>query len=267
MTNDRATEPGAGGNRAGSREPVLRLQEVTRNFGGIKAVDGVSFHVMSGERRAVIGPNGAGKTTLFKLISREDRLSSGRIEYMGQNITRLPAHKVARMGLGRTYQITRIFGALTVEENVTLAAQGIRTGKFSMFRPVRTRKDLGDKAGEALRRSGLGKVVRTKAAELGHGQQRQLELAIALAGDPKVLLLDEPGAGLSTAERTQMRELITGLPAEITVLLIEHDMELALGLANLVTCMHNGRSVAQGTPAEIKANESVQNIYLGGGQR
>jgi branched-chain amino acid transport system ATP-binding protein len=252
-----------GGDGASARSPVLRLTEVTRNFGGLRAVDRVSFDVLPGERRAVIGPNGAGKTTLFKLISREDRLTSGRVEYMDRDITRLPTHRVARMGLGRTYQITRIFPALTVEDNVMLAVQGISKGKFTILRPATMQKKMTAKAAEVLERCGLDGVMRTTAAELGHGQQRQLELAIALAGDPKVLLLDEPGAGLSSAERAKMRDLVRDLPTEITVLLIEHDMELALGLADFVVCMHNGKTVAEGTPDEIKADENVQDIYLG----
>jgi branched-chain amino acid transport system ATP-binding protein len=243
--------------------PVLRLAGVTRNYGGLRAVDGVSFEVSAGERRAVIGPNGAGKTTLFKLISREERLTSGNIDYSGRDITRLPAHRVARMGLGRTYQITRIFPALTVMENLTLAAQGVRKGRFSMMRPVGAKGAVAEKARDAMDRTGLGEVADAAAAELGHGRQRQLELAIALAGDPKVLLLDEPGAGLSTPERSLMRDLVGQLPRTITVLLIEHDMELALGLADQVVCMHNGRTVAEGTPDAIQANEEVQDIYLG----
>lgn len=246
--------------------PVLRLAGVTRDYGGLRAVDGVSFEVSAGERRAVIGPNGAGKTTLFKLISREERLTSGSIDYRGRDITRLPSHRVARMGLGRTYQITRIFPALTVMENLTLAAQGVRKGRFSMIRPG-ARGEVAEKARDAVERTGLEEVANAAAAELGHGRQRQLELAIALAGDPTVLLLDEPGAGLSTPERSLMRDLVARLPREITVLLIEHDMELALGLADRVVCMHNGKTVAEGTPDDIQANEEVQDIYLGRSQQ
>jgi branched-chain amino acid transport system ATP-binding protein len=249
-----------------SAHPVLRLDGVTRDYGGLRAVDRVSFEVSPGERRAVIGPNGAGKTTLFKLISREERLSSGSIDYTGHDITRLPAHRVARMGLGRTYQITRIFPALTVRENLILAAQGVRKGRFSMLRPVRAAGVVSEKAQDAMERTGLTEAAHAAAAELGHGRQRQLELAIALAGDPKLLLLDEPGAGLSMAERSVMRDLVGQLPRSITVLLIEHDMELALGLAERVICMHNGKTVAEGTPDDIKANEEVQDIYLGRSQ-
>ena len=244
---------------------ALRLQDVSRSYGGLRAVDSVSFDVAHGERRAVIGPNGAGKTTLFKLISGEERLSGGRVEFLGADVSRVPPHRVARRGLGRTYQITRVFPELSVEQNVMLAAQGIRKGKFTLLRPVTRSGAVVERARECLARVDLENVSGAKAAELGHGQQRQLELALALAADPRVLLLDEPGAGLSAAERGLMRELVRALPDDITLLLIEHDMELALGLSDYVTCMHNGRAVAEGTPDEIKSNEQVQDIYLGRG--
>jgi branched-chain amino acid transport system ATP-binding protein len=250
-----------------SPAPALRLEDATRDYGGLRAVDQVSLAVLPGERRAIIGPNGAGKTTLFKLISREERLTRGRVELLGQDVTRLPAHRVARMGLGRTYQITRVFPALPVQDNVVLAALGARGGKFQMLRTMRSRRDIVEVAREAIVQAGLEEVAKVRAAELGHGQQRQLELALALATDPKVLLLDEPGAGLATAERARMRELVHGLPEQLTLLLIEHDMELALGLADHVTCMHDGKVVAEGTPDEIKQDRHVQDLYLGRASR
>lgn len=246
-------------------ETALRLRDVSRSYGGLKAVDGVSLDVANGERRAIIGPNGAGKTTLFKLISGEERLSGGSVEFLGTDISKVPPHRVARRGLGRTYQITRIFLGLTVEQNVIMAAQGIRKGKFALLRPVTRSQVVVERARECLERVDLERSAGAIAGELGHGQQRQLELALALAADPRVLLLDEPGAGLSAAERALMRDLVRALPQETTVLLIEHDMELALNLSDNVTCMHNGRSIAEGTPDEIKSNQQVQDIYLGGG--
>ncbi|MQA99142.1 MAG: ATP-binding cassette domain-containing protein [Actinobacteria bacterium] len=218
---------------------------------------------MPGERLAVIGPNGAGKTTLFKLIAREERMTAGRVEFNGKDISRIPNYELARLGMGRTYQVTRIFPALTVQENVMLAAQGTRRGRFSMFAPARGNSSIRDPAREAIARVGLEKMAPITAAELGHGQQRQLELALALAMEPIVLLLDEPGAGLSASERGMMRELVASLPADITVLLIEHDMQLALGLADRCICMHNAKVIAEGTPEEIKADRKVQDIYLG----
>jgi branched-chain amino acid transport system ATP-binding protein len=252
-----------GGNGHG---PVLRLEEVTHHYGGVSAVDGVSLEVPRGERHVIIGPNGAGKTTLFKLISRLEPVSGGRIEMFGRDITRLTPHRVARLGLGRTYQITQLFPQLSVIENIMLAVHGSRPGKFTMFRSVLRQGENLEKAEQTLERVGLGELGGHVAAELGHGQQRQLEVGLALAADPKVVLLDEPGAGLS-ADRGRIRDLVSGLPKEITVLLIEHDMELALGLADRVTCLYNGACVASGTPEQIKEDERVQEVYLGGAGR
>jgi branched-chain amino acid transport system ATP-binding protein len=244
---------------------LLSLDGVTRRYGGVCAVDAVSLEVAPGERHVVIGPNGAGKTTLFKLISRLEPLSDGRIEMFGRDVSRMSAHKVARLGLARTYQITQVFPRLRVIENVMLAVLGSRPRKFRMLRSAMGDADAVRKAEETLERVGLGGLGGVLAAELGHGQQRQLEVGLALAGEPKLLLLDEPAAGLSGADRGTVRDLVAGLPEDITVLLIEHDMELALGLADRVTCLHNGATVAGGTPDEIKANQKVQDIYLGRG--
>jgi branched-chain amino acid transport system ATP-binding protein len=252
-------------NGSGGREPVLELTGVTRRYGGVCAVDGVTLSVGRGERHAVIGPNGAGKTTLFKLISRLEPVSEGRISMFGTDITKMAAHRVARRGLARTYQVTQVFPQLPVIENVLIAVQGQARGRLGILRSAMGRTDLVEKARATLARVGLEHHAELLASQLGHGQQRQLELGLALAGDPKVLLLDEPAAGLSGADRGMIRELVGGLSDEITVLLIEHDMELALGLADRVTCMHNGTPVATGTPDEIKADERVQDVYLGRG--
>lgn len=249
----------------GSGDLVLRLRDVSRYYGGIRAVDGVTFAVARGERRAVIGPNGAGKTTLFKLISREEACSEGSVEFLGRDITRVPAYRVAKLGMSRTYQITRVFPALSVLENVILACQALQPGSFQMLRSVMRRRSIIEQAELAIETVGLGAVTRSPASELGHGEQRQLELGIALSQEPTLLLLDEPAAGLSAAERGLMRELMRNLPEDMTVLLIEHDMELALGLADYVTCLNNGSQVAEGTPEEIKNDERVRNIYLGKG--
>jgi len=246
--------------------PVLRLTGVCRHYGGLQAVSDVSLEVASGERRAVIGPNGAGKTTLFKMISREEPTTKGRVEFLGRDITKMPAYRVAKLGLSRTYQITRVFPSLSVLENVVLATQGLRPGKYQMFKAAMSNKSLVEESERAVERVGLQHVAKTPAAELGHGEQRQLELGIALAQKPKLLLLDEPAAGLSAAERGMMRDLVRDLPEDMTLLLIEHDMELALGLADYVTCLHNGSQVAEGNPEEIKNNERVQDIYLGRGE-
>ena len=245
---------------------VLQLDGVTRRYGGVCAVDDVSIEVSEGERHVVIGPNGAGKTTLFKLVSRLEPCSDGRIRVFGKDVTRMAPHRVAHLGLARTYQITQVFPALTALENVLLAVQGPLRSKFRMLRPALGQRSLVTKARDTLARVGLEGREERIAAELGHGEQRQLELGLALASDPKLLLLDEPAAGLSGADRGMIRDLVRGLPDDITVLLIEHDMELALGLADRVTCLHNGAMVVQGTPQEIKRDERVQDIYLGRGE-
>ena len=253
-------------NGSADGEPVLELTGVTRRYGGVCAVEDVSLSVRAGERRAVIGPNGAGKTTLFKLISRLEPVSAGRITLFGTDVTRMSAHRVARLGLGRTYQVTQVFPQLTVIENLLIAVRGKAGGRFGILRSATGRGALVDKAYETLERVGLEGLEDALASELGHGQQRQLELGLALAGDPKLLLLDEPAAGLSGADRGMIRSLVGDLSPDITVLLIEHDMELALGLADRVTCLHNGTQVAEGTPEEIKADQRVQDVYLGRGE-
>lgn len=246
---------------------AVRLRGVSRRYGGVTAVDDLTLDVPRGSRHVIIGPNGAGKTTLFKMISRQEPVSAGRIELFGHDVTRMSAYRVAKLGLARTYQITQVFPQLTVMENEMLAVQGLQRSKFRMLRSAMGQKVLAEKAEATLARVGLDPFMHVKAAELGHGQQRQLELGLALAVDPRFLLLDEPAAGLSGADRGIIRELVRSLPEEITVLLIEHDMELALGLADQVTCLHNGACVAEGTPDAIRADQRVQDIYLGRGDR
>ena len=215
------------------------------------------------ERRAIIGPNGAGKTTLFRLISGEHALTRGRIRLFGEDITRLPVHARVSRGLGRTYQITNVFPALSVEDNVMLAALGLSRRKFQPLLPVRRRGSDYERVERALADVGLAERAREPVRRLSHGEQRQLELALALVGQPRVLLLDEPAAGLSSLERRRMAELIRALPRELTLVIIEHDMDLVLNLVDRVTCLHNGQVVAEETPATIRQNERVQAIYLG----
>jgi branched-chain amino acid transport system ATP-binding protein len=243
--------------------PLVAIQAVSVAFGALRAVDGVSLEVLAGERRAVIGPNGAGKTTLFNALAGVLPVSAGRIDFSGEDITRLPMHRRAALGIGRTFQITNLFAGLTVAENLQLAAMGLSPRKFSMLGEGRPNPTESATIEEGLERSGLaGKrdhVIRT----LSYGEQRQLELALALASRPRLLLLDEPAAGLSPAERVIMAALIRDLPREMTLILIEHDMDLALGLVDSVTCLHFGRVLCEGTPAEIRSDTRVQEVYLG----
>jgi branched-chain amino acid transport system ATP-binding protein len=242
--------------------PALRLQGVTRRFGGVEAVRNVSLDIAYGERRVILGPNGAGKTTLFNLIAGECKPTAGTIILFGRDVTALSVHYRARNGLTRTYQVTHLFNGLTTLDNLFLAARGIAAKRMSILRPG-VRDQYRDKAHRLATQVGLEYVLAKKVGMLSHGEQRQLELGMALAGDPRMVILDEPAAGLSQAERVRLTELILELDPTITVLLIEHDMDVALQVAQIVTIMHNGRIIVNGTPDEIRVNTQVQELYLG----
>ena len=227
-------------------------------------MEGVTLSVQAGERRALIGPNGAGKTTLFNLISGTLPLSGGAISLFGQDVTRAPAHRRAALGLARTFQITNLFPDLTVLENCLLAVQALSPVKFSMLRPVTAYGHLRERARAMLEAVGLEAVAAARVNVLSHGEQRQLEIALALAGRPRVLLLDEPTAGLSPAESRLMAALLARLDPAITVLMIEHDMDIALELSPTVTVLHYGHVIADGSREEIRADPQVREIYLGG---
>ena len=226
-------------------------------------VEGVTLSVQAGERRALIGPNGAGKTTLFNLISGTLPLSGGAISLFGQDVTRAPAHRRAALGLARTFQITNLFPDLTVLENCLLAVQALSPVKFSMLRPVTAYGHLRERARAMLEAVGLEAVAAARVNVLSHGEQRQLEIALALAGRPRVLLLDEPTAGLSPAESRLMAALLARLDPAITVLMIEHDMDIALELSEMVAVLHYGRVIADGPRERVKADPQVKEIYLG----
>jgi len=242
---------------------ALKLENITKWFGGLRAVDGVELAVRPGERRALIGPNGAGKTTLFNLIAGVLPTSAGRISLFGQDVTRLAQHRRAALGLTRTFQITNLFPNLTVLDNVQLAAQALTPAKFSMLRPLSHFADLEARAREALAAVGLEDRARTTVRHLSHGEQRQLEIALGLAGKPRVLLLDEPAAGLSHAEARLMTDLLRRLDPAITLLIIEHDMDIALEVAQQVTVLHYGKVIADGPRETVKADPTVREIYLG----
>jgi branched-chain amino acid transport system ATP-binding protein len=243
--------------------PALRLDNICRAFGGLQAVDGVTLEVRPGERRALIGPNGAGKTTLFNLISGALPPTSGRISLFGQDVTGAPAHRRAALGLARTFQITNLFPDLTVLENCLLAVQAHTPTRFAMFRPVGRYPALLDRARATLASLELEALADAVVKNLSHGEQRQLEIALALAGQPKVLLLDEPTAGLSPGESRLMAGLLRRLDPAITVLMIEHDMDIALELSEMVAVLHYGRVIADGPRERVKADPQVKEIYLG----
>jgi len=244
-------------------EPLVALESVVVAFGALRAVDDVSLAVRAGERRAIIGPNGAGKTTLFNALAGLLPSASGRIMLRGQDVTRRRTHQRAALGIGRTFQITNLFAGLTVEENIHLAVQGLSWRKFSLFGAGSPNAVEAEAIEQALRDSGLVEQRKRLTRTLSYGEQRQLEFALALAARPALLLLDEPAAGLSPGERVRMAQLIRGLPREVTLILIEHDMDLALGLVDFVTCLHYGRVLCEGAPEAIRRDGRVQEVYLG----
>ncbi len=248
-----------------SEAAALGLAGVTKAFGGLEAVGGVDLSVRPGERRAIIGPNGAGKTTLFNLISGDLAATSGRITLFGQDVTRLPSHRRAALGLARTFQITTLFPSLSVLENMLLAAQALEATKLVFHRPLGAFPHLHARARAVLESVGLAGREGETVRQLSHGEQRQLEVALALAGRPRLLLLDEPTAGLSPAESQMMAALLGRLDPAITILIIEHDMDVAFGLADRVMVLHNGRVVADGSREAVKADPLVAEIYLGTG--
>jgi branched-chain amino acid transport system ATP-binding protein len=243
-------------------DPVLRVRGLTRRFGGVMAVGDVDLDLAPGERRAVLGPNGAGKSTLFNLIAGADSPTSGTVELFGADVTRFGARRRTRMGLSRTFQTSRLLTGLTVEDNLYVAAIGVTGGRL---RPLRTSRDA--EARERARRTaesvGMTDRLDTLAGDLSHGEQRQLEIGLALVAEPRMLLLDEPAAGLSRAERQLLTALLLSLDRGVTLLLIEHDMDVALTVAERVTMMHDGVVIVEGTPAEIRADQRVHDLYLG----
>ena len=245
--------------------PCLALEQVSRHFGGLKAVDAVTLTVQPGERHALIGPNGAGKTTLFNVISGELRPTSGRIVLFGTDVTRLAPHQRAALGVARTFQITKLFPGLTVFENVLLACEALDGRKLAMHRAIAAYPDLQQRATELIDRFALTPLIGELARNLSYGDQRKLEVALSMAGRPRLLLLDEPMAGLSAGESRSMHALLEGLDPTVAVLLIEHDMDVAFAFAERVTVLHQGRVLVEGHRDEVSADRSVQQIYLGMG--
>jgi branched-chain amino acid transport system ATP-binding protein len=236
---------------------------LSRNFGGVQAVSNVSFSVETGERHLIIGPNGAGKTTLFNVLAGALAASSGSVILFGHDITRLPTYERARMGLARTFQITNLFPRLTVLENVLLALQAGDNNAFSLHRRMQANRQLFHSADALLKKWDLTAIAGKAAGEIAYGEQRQIDLILAIATQPKLLLLDEPTAGLSAAEVVRVVGMIRSLPLEITILMIEHDMDVAFELADRITVLHQGRLVADGNVEAIRNHPQVREIYLG----
>jgi branched-chain amino acid transport system ATP-binding protein len=242
---------------------AVEVRDLCKAFGGIRAVDGVTFEVAPGERRALIGPNGAGKTTLFHCITGTLQATSGQVKLSGHDVTREPEYKRTKLGMGRTFQITNVFTELTLAENMALAIMGTDKRKWVPSRPVSTFPAVRDQMLSGLSAVGLGERVDHKVMLLSYGERRQLELALALGTQPKVLFLDEPCAGLSPSERQRIFAMVRELPRAITVVMIEHDMDVALGIADRVTVMNRGQVMAEGTPEQIQADPNVRQVYFG----
>ena len=244
-------------------QPILRTKGLTKRFGGLVATDALDFDVRGGEVHAVIGPNGAGKTTLVNQLIGELAPDAGAIEFDGRDVTRVPSWRRALLGLSRSYQITSIFPEFSALENVALAAQAREGHSFGCWRPAILEQGLTEQAHAALAEVGLQSKPQRRAANLAHGERRQLELAMALVSKPKLLLLDEPMAGMGRQESESMVRLLSGLKGRYTMLLVEHDMDAVFALADRITVLVYGKPIATGRPEEIRNSVEVRKAYLG----
>lgn len=242
---------------------ALRVDALTRRFGGVVAVADVSLQVGAGARMGIIGPNGAGKTTFFNLLSGELSPTKGTVTLFGKDVSSLSTSQRVALGLARTFQVTRVFNDLTVLENLTVALHGLSRTKLNLFRPWKSYRPLTTKARDLAGRFGLGSRLDARASELSHGEIRELEVLLALALEPRVLLLDEPAAGLSPAERIGIQTLLHSLPDDLTLVMIEHDMDVLRGVVSDVAVLNFGTLVMQGTMAEVQRDERVRELYLG----
>jgi len=239
---------------------MIETSELRREFGGVKALAGVSLKVAEGERRAIIGPNGAGKTTLFNVLTGELEPTAGEVRLAGENVTGRRPHELARRGVARMYQRNELFDPLSARDNVAIAVAAA-AGPYRPFRSPPASELVA--ADELLERVGLGARAATPARALSHGERRQLELAVALARRPRVLLLDEPTAGMSPTETARITELIASLDRSLTLVIVEHDMDVVFRLAERITVLHEGRVIAEGTPAQVRGDTLVNEVYLG----
>jgi branched-chain amino acid transport system ATP-binding protein len=243
--------------------PALEISGLKKSFGGLPAMNGVSLAVMPGERRLIIGPNGAGKTTLFNLITGDLPRDRGTIKLFGAEVQRLKPHQRAHRGLARTYQIITLFARNTLEHNVVLSLLGLSASRWNAFAPLSENAHLRAEARRVLGLVGLEHLAQRALSEVSYGEKRRVEIAMALAQQPKLLLLDEPLAGLSHEERATVKQLIAGIPREVTVIMIEHDMDTALDLAERITVLHYGSVIVEGTRAEVVADPKTREVYLG----
>jgi branched-chain amino acid transport system ATP-binding protein len=242
---------------------ALRVEKLSKSFGGLRVTRNVSFTVESGERRLIIGPNGAGKTTLFNLITGEIAPDSGSIIFFDRDVTRVASRMRPHLGMARTYQIITLFPNDTILRNVTLALLGLSPRRWNPFIGVDRQRDLFEQAHAALVRVGLAQLADRPLSQTSYGERRRVEIAMALAQNPRVLLLDEPFAGLSIDERRQVHDLLCGMPREMTIVMIEHNMDVALDFAERITLLHFGEVIVEGTRAEVVADHRTREVYLG----
>ena len=243
--------------------PALELKGLRKSFGGLHATRDVSLRIMPGDRKAIIGPNGAGKTTLFNVITGIYPATAGQIILFGQDVTNWPSHRRTALGMARTFQVTSLFPKLTVLDNVLLAIKGLRASKFVMWRFLSSYKEVYEKAYGLLDNAGFLDRKDVEVRSLSHGEQRQLEIVVGLASDPKILLLDEPAAGLSSGESAEMTKFLMKLDPALAILLIEHDMDVVFDVASQISVLHFGEILETGTPQQIHSSAKVQEIYLG----
>jgi branched-chain amino acid transport system ATP-binding protein len=242
---------------------VLKVEGLSKRFGGVYSLEDVSFSVSGGERLAIIGPNGAGKTTLFNVLAGQLSATRGRVYLFEQEITNLAPHRRARLGMARSFQISSLFFNLTVLDNTLLAIQGSQARSFQMFRSIETYGDMFAKAKKLLSTTDLWEKRDDLVRNMSHGEQRNLEIVLSLASEPKVLLLDEPTAGLTEAESANIFKVVNGLGSDTTVLFVAHDMDLVLNAADRIIVLHYGHTIAEGTPDEIQADPKVKEVYMG----
>ena len=242
---------------------ALTVAGLAKSFGGLRVTDGVDLVIDPGERRLIIGPNGAGKTTLFNQITGEIAPDTGSVTLFGQDITRVPCRRRAHLGMARTYQIITLFPQDTILHNVTLALLGLSPLRWNPFATLARRRDLAERGRAALARVGLDHIAERPLAQTSYGERRRVEIAMALAQEPKVLLLDEPFAGLSIDERRDVQRLLMAIPRDVTLVMIEHNMDVALDLADRITLLHFGKVIVEGTRAEVVADPRTREVYLG----
>lgn len=242
---------------------VMKVEGLTKAFGGVHAVSNVSFVVETGDHLVIIGPNGAGKTTLFNILNGQLKPTAGQIFFQGQDITNLPAYHRIHLGIGRSFQITSLFDELNVLDNMLLAVQGTKPERYQMFRPIKRNKKLINKAGELLESFDLWELRNERVANISYGAQRKLEIALSMASDAKLLLLDEPSSGLTAAESAELCTRIGNLGKNITLICVAHDMDLVFGIATRIMLLHYGEIIIEGKPEQIKESSIVKEIYMG----